>query len=57
VHAQTDANPERDYVSLVFRNGVGSGNEEWRITAIANPLRSGPGSQGVDGEGPVDIVR
>ena len=30
VHAQTDANRERDYVSLVFRNGVGSGNEEWR---------------------------
>ena len=42
---------------LGMRNGVGSGNEEWRITAIANPLRSGPGSQGVDGEGPVDIVR
>ena len=54
---QTDANHERDYGFLVFHDGVGSGNEEWRITAIANPLRSGPGSQGVDGEGPVDIVR
>ena len=33
VHVQTDASDERDYVSVIFHrnDGVGSGNQEWRI--------------------------
>ena len=38
VHVQTDASDERDYVSVIFHrnDGVGSGNQEWRIPNLLN---------------------
>ena len=40
MHAQTDSNRTRVYVFVVFQDGVGSGNEEWRIVTYQGRSRA-----------------
>ena len=47
VHVQTDANRTRVYVYVfvVFQDGVGSGNEEWRIVTYQGRSRAVGGEE------------